>query len=182
VTKGIDFLGDFKLGALLDGEIGAGISATHVSEYSVAPISVEGIQVQGGFEASGFLNYQTTVYPIPKWKGAVHLEYDSAMHFLRFTLNYVEDYTDQRTAPFAANAYRDSTGAFVTVPQGKIIEEWITFDMTYQLRLMEDMTLAFAIDNIFDEDPPFARLDLNYDPLTHTTLGRTFKFGVRKEF
>lgn len=44
------------------------------------------------------------------------------------------------------------------------------------------MAFMVAIDNVFDEDPPFARLDLSYDPLTADALGRTIKIGVRKEF
>lgn len=182
LTKGIDFLGDFQLGEMLGGNIGANISMTHVNEYSVAPISVAGREVQGAFEASGFLNYQTTVYPIPKLKGSLSVDYETDMHFLRVSMNYIDDYTDQRTAPFATNAYRDATGAFFTQPAGKVIDEFITFDLTYRLMLSEDLSFAFAVDNIFDEDPPFARLDLSYDPLTHSALGRTFKLGVRTEF
>jgi iron complex outermembrane receptor protein len=182
VTKGIDFLGAFSLGEMMDGDIGLSVSATHVNEYSVAGISVEGQPLQAGFEASGLLNYQTTVYPIPKLKGSLSLDYDSEMHFLRFTMNYVDEYTDQRTAPFATNAYRDATGAFFTNTRGKVIDEFITFDLTYRLMLSNDLSFAFAVDNIFDEDPPFARLDLSYDPLTSNTLGRTLKVVIRKEF
>jgi iron complex outermembrane receptor protein len=35
---------------------------------------------------------------------------------------------------------------------------------------------------VTDEEPPFARLDLNYDPFTHNPLGRTFKLGVVHKF
>jgi len=97
-------------------------------------------------------------------------------------MNFVDDYMDQRTAPFATNAYRDATGAFFTQNAGKIIDDFITWDINYRWMVMEDMSIAIAVDNIFDEDPPLARLDLSYDPLTHSTLGRTFKLGIRKEF
>jgi iron complex outermembrane receptor protein len=177
-TKGVDVLGEFPI----DDNWSINVSATHVNQYKVAPISVEGVQVQAGFEASGFLNYQTTVYPIPVFKGSLSVDYDTDVHFVRFTVNYIDDYTDQRTAPFATNAYRDATGAFFTQPAGKIIDEFITFDVNYRWMVMEDMSIALAVDNIFNEDPPLARLDLSYDPLTHSTLGRTFKLGIRKEF
>jgi hypothetical protein len=36
--------------------------------------------------------------------------------------------------------------------------------------------------NIADEDPPFARLDLNYDPYTGLPLGRVFKVGFSHKF
>ncbi|MDZ4866108.1 MAG: TonB-dependent receptor [Alphaproteobacteria bacterium] len=177
-TKGVDVLGEFPI----DDNWSLNVSATHVIQYKVAPISVEGVQVQAGFEAAGLLNYQTTVYPIPTLKGSFSVDYDTDVHFVRFTMNYIDNYTDQRTAPFATNAYRDATGAFFTQNAGKIIDEFITFDVNYRWMVMEDMSIAIAVDNIFNEDPPLARLDLSYDPLTHSTLGRTFKLGIRKEF
>ena len=44
------------------------------------------------------------------------------------------------------------------------------------------MNAVFTIDNVFDEEPPFARLDLLYDPFTGNALGRTFKLNVTKKF
>ncbi len=167
VTKGFDFMADAKFGELLDGDIGAGGSLTYVKEYHTDPIAVAGRTVQGSFEAAGFLNYQTTAYPIPQWKGTAYLEYESAMHGLRLNMNYMDSYVDQR---FAAGAL------------GQTIDEWITFDLTYRLIFADDLTFSLAVDNMFDEDPPFARLDLGYDPFTATPLGRTVKIGVRKKF
>jgi len=169
VTKGFDFLGEAKLGSIIDGDLGLGGTFTYVREYHVDPVQVAGLTVAPAFEASGFLNYQTTAYPIPKWKGSAYLEYESQMHGLRLTVNYVDSYIDARNI-FAVN------------PRGKEIEEFITVDMTYRLMLMDNLMFLLAVDNMFDEDPPFARLDLSYDPLTANTLGRTFKVGVRKEF
>lgn len=39
-----------------------------------------------------------------------------------------------------------------------------------------------SVASCTDEDPGFARLDLNYDPFTANPLGRNFKVGIRKEF
>jgi iron complex outermembrane recepter protein len=39
-----------------------------------------------------------------------------------------------------------------------------------------------SVTNLTDEDPPFARLDLNYDPFTHNGIGRTVKFSLTKRF
>ena len=43
-------------------------------------------------------------------------------------------------------------------------------------------TLSVTVQNITDEDPPFARLDLNYDPFTGNPLGRVIKVGFKKTF
>ncbi len=168
-TKGFDFLGEFKLGQAGGGDLSLGGSVTYVQEYHVDPQSIEGIPAAPGFEAAGFLNYQTTAYPIPKWKGSAYVEFETSMHDVRLTLNYVDSYIDQR-------------GIFSTNPRGRVINEFVTLDATYRFLLTEDLTFLAAVDNVFDEDPPFARLDLSYDPLTASALGRTVKFGIRKEF
>ena len=45
-----------------------------------------------------------------------------------------------------------------------------------------DVTVNLSIDNVFDAEPSFARLDLNYDPFTGSALGRTYKVSVKKKF
>jgi iron complex outermembrane receptor protein len=45
-----------------------------------------------------------------------------------------------------------------------------------------DVTGSLTVENIFDEDPPFARLDLNYDPFTASGLGRNWKVSLTKKF
>ena len=43
-------------------------------------------------------------------------------------------------------------------------------------------TFTLAAVNIFDRDPPFARLDPNYDSFTASPLGFTLKAGVSQKF
>ena len=54
----------------------------------------------------------------------------------------------------------------------------------FQLRLTlpTDTTIAVSLQNIFNEDPPFARLDQNYDPFTASPLGFTAKIAVSQAF
>ena len=47
---------------------------------------------------------------------------------------------------------------------------------------LEDSALWVSIYNLTDEAPPFARLDLNYDPYTHNPFGQMIKVGVRHKF
>ena len=79
---------------------------------------------------------------------------------------------------FAAQA--STNGLALTA--GRRIDSHVTHDLAYVLRLPSDTTFAAAISNLTDEDPPFARLELSYDPTTAAPLGRTFKVGVRKQF
>ena len=63
------------------------------------------------------------------------------------------------------------------------IDEFITADLSYILDIEPlAATLSVTVQNITDEDPPFARLDLNYDPFTGNPLGRVIKVGFKKTF
>ena len=55
-------------------------------------------------------------------------------------------------------------------------------DATRHFGLSTGTTIAVSALNIFDRDPPFARLDYNYDPFTATPLGRNFKVSVSQKF
>jgi len=181
-NSGFDFALDYRFDNVLGGELAVGGNATYISEYKVGATSVEGVVVEKAFDAVGLLNYQTTVVPIPQWKGDIHGEWSMGPHNVRLTVHYIDSYTDQRTAPFAANAYKDTTGAGVQITNGKTIDAQILTDLAYRVFLPWDTTVTAAITNLFDKDPSYARLDLGYDPFTGDPLGRTYKIGLRKKF
>lgn len=181
-TSGLDFSANYTWREVFRGDIAVGIDATYLIDHKVAAESVEGVPVSAAFDAAGKLNYQTTEVPLPKWKGAVYAEWTTGPHNLRATLRYIDGYDDQRTAPFAAGAYRDSAGNPVTITQGQKIDSQVTVDLAYRVFLPWQTTLSAAITNLFDQDPSYARLDLGYDPFTGDPLGRTFKLSLRKKF
>jgi len=141
---------------------------------------VEGIVVQPAFDAVGLLNYQTTAYPLPQWKGNAYLDSEFGIHSLRLQVNYIDGYTDQRGAAIFGPNNGALAGASVT--SGKNIASFTTVDATYRLRLKSRTTLAVSALNILDQDPPFARLDQNYDPFTASPLGFTLKVAVSQDF
>ncbi|MGH8176008.1 MAG: TonB-dependent receptor [Steroidobacter sp.] len=168
-TSGLDLIGQYDWDGVFGGQVSFGVNATYILEYEVDAQQVEGTDVVGAFDAVGFLNYQTTAIPLPEWKGNVFLEYANGPHNLRWVTNYIDGYTDQRS--FAVNP-----------ALGKEIDEFMTHDLNYRVELPWDTRLVAAIDNVFDEEPPFVRLELAYDPFTASALGRTFKLGLTKRF
>jgi iron complex outermembrane receptor protein len=183
-TSGIDLLADYTFDDVLGGSLTFGTSITYVMEYKTDDTFVEGFLVSPSFDAVGLLNYQTTAYPLPQWKGTFYAEWNSGPHNLRWTVRHIDGYTDQRTAPFATGTYRndDALGTPLTISGGKNIDSFTSHDVTYRVFLPWDVTGTLTIENVLDEDPPFARLDLNYDPFTASGLGRTWKFGLNKKF
>jgi len=203
-TDGVDFSADYVFEDVFDGRLKIGGDATWVHKYTTDALTVEGQLVQSAFDGVGFLNYQTTAYPLPQWKGSAFVEYTHGPHNFRATVRYVDSYTDQRTAPFAPGAYNNNScggtvpvgtgtcgvigtlgvngGDFIQNSNGKKIDAFATLDLAYRVFLPWGTTLTAAAINVFDTDPPFARLDLNYDPFTASALGRVLKIGVQKKF
>ena len=68
-----------------------------------------------------------------------------------------------------------------TLRQLQIDETWV-HEIDYRWLAPWDVTVNLSIDNVFDAEPSFARLDLNYDPFTGSALGRTYKVSVKKKF
>jgi iron complex outermembrane receptor protein len=100
-------------------------------------------------------------------------------------MNYIDDYFDQRVAEFSPSLANVVPGPGVqpaAILAGQTIEDTMFHDLSYLLQLPWDTTLSLTVENFTDEDPSFARLDLNYDPFTSSALGRTYKLGLRKRF
>ena len=176
-TDGIDVSAQFDW-EMLGGTTTIGLNATYVLGYDIDPSVVGGNTVSAAFDAAGKLNYQTVAYPLPQMKGNLFLEYANGPHNLRYTMNYIDDYVDQRTAEFTASLA--TNGQAITA--GKTIDSTMFHDITYLLTLPWNMTLSASVENFTDEDPSFARLDLSYDPFTSSALGRTYKLGLRMRF
>ena len=178
-TSGIDFNASYEL-PIGTGSVTAGFAGTYVIDYKTSDVTVEGVVVQPAFDGVGLLNYQTTAYPLPQWKGNAYLEGNFGNHSLRLQVNYLDGYTDQRGAAIFGPNAGALAGASVTT--GKNIESFTTFDATYRLKLKTGTTIALSALNILDKAPPFARLDQNYDPFTASPLGFTAKISITQDF
>ncbi|MGH8235792.1 MAG: TonB-dependent receptor domain-containing protein [Steroidobacteraceae bacterium] len=167
-TTGLDLNAqyDWDVGG---GTLALGTNVTYILKYEVDAQSVAGVEVSRAFDAVGHLNYQTTAIPLPQLKGNVFVEYSRSGHNLRLVTNYIDSYTDRRT--FAVNP-----------GLGHNIDSFVTHDLNYRVDLPWDMRLLASVDNITDEEPPFVRLDLAYDPFTASAIGRAFKLGLSKRF
>ena len=130
------------------------------------------------FDAAGKLNYQTTAFPLPQLKGNLFAQYAFGPHNFRYVMNYIDSYTDQRVTEFNASPATNNT----PITAGKEIDKTVFHDLHYLLQLPWQLTLSASVENLTDEDPSFARLDLSYDPFTSSALGRTYKVGLRKRF
>ena len=181
-NSGLDILANYRRTSG-DVRYGAGVTATYTIEYKVGDQVVEGVVVTPGFDAAGKLNFQTTAYPLPEWKGQGYVDFGAGRFDSRLTVNYSDSYLDQRSlvttsGPFGPDA---SLGGTV-VSNGARIKKFVTADFNLRVQLPADVTLTATVNNIFDKQPPFARLEYNYDPFTGSALLRTFKVGLSTKF
>lgn len=169
-NDGIDLQGHYTWDNIGPGSLTLGGSATWINKFETEGIMVEGIQVEASFDGVGKLNSGTTLFPLPEWRGNVFLDYAMDRHNIRWTINYVDSYEDNR----------DIFDERYT--SGQTIGSHTTHNITYRLDLNDNVTISAVLDNVFDREPPFARLEMNYDPVTHSPLLRTFKLGARIRF
>lgn len=181
-TTGLDFSAEYRWDEAWGGELTVGGSATWVLTYDVEQLVVDGVLASTAFDAVGKLNYLLVAPPIPKWRGSAWAQYDNGAHSIRWTVNYIDGYEDQRTDIYSPSVNNSTNGTPVALLQGKNIEHWVTHDITYRVDLPYESTFYASIDNVFDEAPPFVRLNLSYDPFTTNGLGRAIKVGLRKRF
>lgn len=181
-TDGLDLSLTYDLPDVWGGDLTFGLDATYVHKYQVDPMQIAGLPLAQGFDAVGRLNYQTVAFPLPRYRGSAYLEYQRGDQNLRWTVNYVDGYTDERDDLYSPNVNYGTTGAAVTLPQGREIGSWTIHNLAYRALLPWDSTLTVAVDNVFNTDPPFVRLNLSYDPFVANGYGRTIKVGLKKRF
>lgn len=178
-TSGLDLSAshDWDLGAA---DVQLGASGSYVFKYHIADQVVAGVPVQAAFNAVGLLNFQTTAYPLPRWKGQAWAGARLGDHLLRLQVNHIAGYTDQRGAAIFGPNTSALAGASAT--GGKRITAFTTLDAVWRWTLPTDTTLSVTLANLLDADAPFARLDQNFDPFTHSALGFTAKIGFAQAF
>lgn len=188
-TSGIDVLATLDIPEVLGGNVQLGGSLSYILDYTVKALVISGVTFSPETDAVGFANFGNSLaFPLPEWKAEAYTEFTRENHNLRWTVRYVDGYIDQRLAQFISTPGNTQVSPAPTVPaeavtySGRKIAAFMQHDLAYRVELPWQTTATFTIQNLFDRDPSFARTELNYDALTSSPLGRTFKVGVRKRF
>lgn len=170
-TSGIDFSFSVR-DDVLGGRLTTGLDGTYVIEYKAGDFVVEGVVVTPADDYAGKMDYQG-YGSNPDLKGQVYTQFDLGQHSFRYTFRYVSGMEDTR----------GPTTFTAASPRGKQIGDFATIDLNYTLNVERiGLQLTASVQNLTNVDPPFARLDLNYDPFTGNPLGRVYKVGLRQKF
>ena len=177
-TDGLDFAGSYGM-ELAEGELDLSFQWTHIRSFDVGASDLS----PTGFDANGKINDTVSfLRPIVDNKVKFGAKYTRGMHSGNFVVNLTDGYEDATTivgipltALFGPNIRRE-------------VDDFVTYDLHYNFSLANltgeesESTLLVSVYNLTDEDPPRARIDLNYDPYTHNPFGRMIKVGLRHKF
>jgi iron complex outermembrane receptor protein len=166
-TSGLDFNAVYDWDeAFRDVDVTLGADATYTIAYKRgALVTIDGFTIAQAIDRAGKSELLSAFYSYPKWRGNAYVNLSRGPHNLRWTTHFKAG----------------TTNIIQGFPDLKTKNE-ITSDLVYQGQLPWDTTLTLAVDDIFDEDPPFVRSQYNYDYTNAYFLGRTFTIGLRKKF
>lgn len=176
-TRGFDFALNYDIDAGF-GLISVGGNATWTMDYEIDDFVIDGVTVTEGFDAVGFANFFRDPGTVSEWRGNAYVNLSTGGLNARYTFKYIDGVTDERGPT--------TTPEFGVTTFGVDIEEYMQHDLTviYDLAPINDVEVQLqgGVENIFDEDPPGARIDLGYNPFIGNPLGRVFRLGGRVKF
>jgi iron complex outermembrane receptor protein len=172
--SGIDLGMSYLFDDVIGGNLLVGVDGTYTLEYERDAAIVEGVQIQAANDFVGTRGASGIgAGTLPELRGAVFLDYSTellAAQGVRLTARYIDGVTDVRA------------GLATATTRGVEIGSFLTYDLVYRLSLPAETTLTASVINLADEDPPFVRLDLSYDPFIANPYGRYFKLLLNKKF
>ncbi|HEY5760742.1 MAG TPA: TonB-dependent receptor [Steroidobacter sp.] len=172
--SGIDLGVSYLFEDIIGGNLLVGGDGTYTLEYERDAAIVEGVQIQPAADYIGTRGASGIgAGTLPEIRGSVYIDYSTnwlASQGVRITSRYIDGVTDVRAGLGAAT------------PRGVEIGSFLTYDLVYRLSLPAETTITAGVINLTDRDPPFARLELSYDPFIANPLGRYYKLLVNKKF
>lgn len=168
--RGVDATWQLDIPETLGGDIRFGGDINYIFKYEASAFYSEGIELEPAEDIAGTMNSGPA---IPRWKGSAYLDYSRGSHNLRLTVRYLDGIIDNRESVFPPTA----TNRF-----GEKIEAYIPVDLIYRVELPWQTTATLGVINLFDRDPPPARLDFAYNTYTADPLGRVYRITLRKRF
>lgn len=180
-SSGIDFQVNFDAGNFGSGDLTMGADGTYLIAYDEAPYSVEGHITNAGVIAHRAGTYRASIFTgYNRLRMNAFLNYQIGIHNFRWQIRYVSGTVQSEALPnLLATNISNATNTTVKAD----IKSYVQSDLTYRAELPYQTTLTLSIQNIFDQDPPFALgTQYNYDPGSGNPLGRVFSVGVKKKF
>ena len=181
-TTGIDFEASYDIEVGGDANLRLGANGTWVLTYDVDPFQAQNITIQPEFSAVGFGNFDRSAPAISDLRTNLFANFSIGGLNARYTFRYATGVTDDRyDSPTFATVPRTAEQSFYAQESGDYTQSDLT--VLYDLPIdAVEIQLQGTVSNIFDEDPPIARLELGYNPFLGNAIGRTFRLGAKVLF
>ena len=157
-TNGLDLFVQYEMD-IANGSLATGIEANEILEYAVESYSKGGVLIAGAYDCLGYVNDGLSCRPMPKRKAKAFVNYTDSMHNFYGAVSYISEYARSSALPNTK------------------VDSFTSIDATYTYTMDDSIDLTFSVYNLTDEQPPFVGLDFNFDPMTHSPLGRFIKAG-----
>ena len=129
------------------------------------------VTIAAAYDCDGFFNIENSCRSMPSTKGKLFVNYKTDQHNVYGAVNYISAYDDRRATAAGCGSARDAGGVCTE------IAAHTTVDATYTYSWDDQFDISFSVYNLTDEQPPFVVWEMNYDPNTHSPLGRYVKAG-----
>ena len=169
-TDGLDVFVKYE-SDYADGVISVGVEANYVIDYSVDKYMKGAVMIADAYECAGYFNIGNTCRSMPDLKAKAFLNYKTDAHNFYGAINHVSSYQDRRKTAAGCGKVLDAGGVCTE------IAPHTTVDATYTYSWDDQFDVSFSVYNLTDEMPPFTVWEMNYDPNTHSPLGRFIKAG-----
>jgi iron complex outermembrane receptor protein len=184
-TDGVDWRFEYTQDEVFGGTATVGVDGTWLNEYARGAFKLltnQNITFAAAVDRAGQHDLVNQFFSYPVNRAEAFLAFSRGPLNLRWQTRYVEGTVatpgspTNKVVPNAASA----TG-YTSVPIGKL-DDFFQHDLTAVIDLPADTRLTLSVQNIFDEDPPDAPAQANYDYTTGNPLGRVFEIGLKKRF
>ncbi len=182
--NGIDVDAEYQFNDVFGGALTVGLNASYILHFDVNAQDIAGVPgVVPEFDGAGRSNVNTGFTPLPDLKGSVFVNWNRGIHNVRLVTRYVGSYLDSRSLLEPLRNIFTARGSTFNVANttGTRIGKHVTEDVTYVAQLPQDITISASVTNLTDKDPPFARLELGYDPSVVSPIGRAIEIRVLKK-
>ncbi|XAP77604.1 TonB-dependent receptor [Citromicrobium bathyomarinum] len=180
-TSGLDFSANYRteFGPV---RVNFGANATYTLKYEFGDFEFNGLLFSEGYDAAGYSNYDRAPGTVSKWRasGYVNLQVDPVS--VTWSSTYIGGVKDNRCE---GREFCAETPEFGGTNFGREVGSFFSHDVFASIDLALggiEAELQAGVENLFDTDPPEARLEYGYDPFIGTAKGRTFKIGTKIRF
>jgi iron complex outermembrane receptor protein len=175
-VRGLDLTADLRV-PVGTGTLNVGGNASIVLNYTIDAYSLGGVPFSGAYDALGYANYDREPGTVSRVRANGYVNYAIGPVNFRYGITWVDGVEDNR---YAFATFPNT--AVGTTQFGRYVRDYVQQDInvSYELDLGGTaVQLNGGVINLFNRQPPAARLEYGYDPFIGNPIGRVVRLGAK---